>query len=56
MDSKPRPWRDFFAAVAEAVLPETPARRAVREREELKRELRANRVPPTNDENGSNTQ
>ncbi|RLK22679.1 hypothetical protein DER29_0518 [Micromonospora sp. M71_S20] len=51
MNSKPRPWRDFFAAVVEAVLPETPERRAVREREDLKRELRANRVP-TNDENG----
>lgn len=38
---KLRTLRDFLGAIAEAVLPETEARRVIREREALKAALRA---------------
>lgn len=40
MHRKPTPWRDFFAAVVEALKPETQQVREIREREALKRALR----------------
>ncbi|MFD6638365.1 hypothetical protein ACFWDN_21390 [Micromonospora chalcea] len=52
MTRTPRPWRDFFAAVVEAIRPETPEARAIREREALKRDLRAGRVPAQDETNG----